>query len=213
VWSDGWFDLRPAIQHYGLPDDMTGLRALDVGTSDGFWAFEMERRGADVVAIDLPDERQLDWPKRFRPAEFPEEPRGAGFAIAKELRGSRVERIEMSIYDATPESLGTFDVVLCGSVIIHLRDQMRALEHIAGLCRETFISCEVYGRLVELLPIAVARFVGHRNPVSFWEPNSRAWERMIYAAGFDRVERRGKFKMEAKDFSVPHVVFHARKRT
>jgi len=32
---------------------MTGLRVLDVGTYDGFFAFECERRGADVVAIDI----------------------------------------------------------------------------------------------------------------------------------------------------------------
>src|SRR5918996_1103870 len=125
-WTDGWFDLRPAIKHYGLPEDMSGMRALDVGTWDGFWAFEMERRGADVVAIDLDDERELDWPPRQRPETFPEEPRGAGFELAKEIRGSSVERVVLSIYDATPEELGTFDLVLCGSVLIHLRDQLRA---------------------------------------------------------------------------------------
>src|SRR3990170_3028135 len=75
--TKGVFDLRPYIKHYGLPEDMTGLRALEVGTWDGFWAFEMERRGADVVALDLDDERKLDWPPRRRPETFPDEPRGA----------------------------------------------------------------------------------------------------------------------------------------
>src|SRR4051812_42958839 len=45
-----------------LPDDMRGLRALDVGTFAGFWAFEMERRGADVVAIDVDDLDAVDLP-------------------------------------------------------------------------------------------------------------------------------------------------------
>ena len=40
------FDLRDYVDHYGLPERMDGMRALDVGTWDGFWAFEMERRGA-----------------------------------------------------------------------------------------------------------------------------------------------------------------------
>ena len=33
-----------------------GKRVLDVGTSSGFLCFEMERRGAEVVAFDLSDE-------------------------------------------------------------------------------------------------------------------------------------------------------------
>src|SRR5688572_29159874 len=58
--TDGWFDLRPFVKHYGLPEDMNGMRTLEIGTWDGFWAFEMERRGAEVVALDLDHEWDLD---------------------------------------------------------------------------------------------------------------------------------------------------------
>src|SRR5712691_5428993 len=126
--TKGMFDLRSQVAHYGLPERMDGMRALDVGTWDGFWAFEMERRGAEVVALDMDDERDLDWPPRLRPSKFSTVPRGTGFALAKELLGSHVERVDLSIYDARPEELGTFDVVFCGSVLIHLRDQLLALE-------------------------------------------------------------------------------------
>ena len=51
--TKGWFDLRPYVSHYGLPERMDGMRALDIGTWYGFWAFEMERRGATVVALDV----------------------------------------------------------------------------------------------------------------------------------------------------------------
>src|ERR1700722_811980 len=91
--TPGWFDMRPFVGHYGLPDRLDGLRVLDVGSWDGFWAFEMERRGAaEVVALDLDDERELDWPPRRRPADaaFPPGPRGAGFRLAHEALGSRV---------------------------------------------------------------------------------------------------------------------------
>ncbi len=41
------------------------MRALDVATFDGFWAFEMERRGAsEIVAIDLDCADKLDLPPR-----------------------------------------------------------------------------------------------------------------------------------------------------
>jgi tRNA (mo5U34)-methyltransferase len=212
--TEGMFDLRPYVDRYGLPEDLSGKRALDVGTWDGFWAFELERRGAEVVGLDLDDERALDWPPRRRPAKFPDEPRGSGFRIAKELLGSRVERVVCSIYDATPEELGTFDVVFCGSTIMHLRDQLLALERIAGLCSGLFVSAEEYDRLTSLLPFSVARYRADRpKDVIFWLPSARTWRRMIWTAGFDRVETRGRFSLEARaGWSVRHVVHHARVR-
>ena len=214
VVTDGWFDLRPYVHHYGLPERMEGMRALEVGTWDGFWAFEMERRGAEVVAIDLDDERDLDWPPRRRPATYSETPRGQGFRIAKEMLGSQVERAECSVYDATPERIGMFDLVFCGSVLIHLRDQLLALERIASVCRSTLVCAEEYDRASGLLPFPVSRYAADREPaVVFWKPSVRTWRRMIWTAGFDDVEERARFRMRSREgFSVRHVVLHGRKR-
>lgn len=208
--TKGWFDLRPVVEHYGLPDDMSGMRALEVGTWDGFWAFEMERRGATVVALDLDHEWDLDWPPRRRPESWSQERRGDGFRMAKEILGSRVERIDRSVYHATPEELGTFDLVFCGSVLIHLRDQLLALERIASLCTGQFISAEEYDRPTSLLPIPVSRYLADRDKaVVFWLPNMRAWKRMLWTAGFDRVTRHSRFVMEATSgLKIPHVVHH-----
>jgi tRNA (mo5U34)-methyltransferase len=211
-WTDGWFDLRGAVKHYGLPEDMTGMRVLEVGTWDGFWAFEMERRGADVTAIDLDDESELDWPPRQRPETFPERPRGAGFELAKAIKQSEVERIVLSIYDATPDELGTFDLVFCGSVLIHLRDGLLALERIHQLTRDRFISCEVFDPVLSVIPVSAGRFKAHRPAFEFWRPNLKAWRKMMWAAGFERVERRAIFRMKATNMKVPHVVHHAFKQ-
>jgi len=35
VRTRGMFDLRPFVGRYRLPDDMSGTRALDIGTWDG----------------------------------------------------------------------------------------------------------------------------------------------------------------------------------
>ena len=214
VETSGWFDLRPLVGEYGLPDRMDGTRALEVGTWDGFWAFELERRGADVVALDLDDERDLDWPPRRRPAEFSESPRGDGFRLAHAALGSQVERVNLSVYDATPEEIGRFDLVFCGSVLIHLRDQFLALERIADLCTGTFVSAEEYDRLSSLIPFPVSRFRADRpNDVVFWLPAIKTWRRMILSAGFDSVEEHSRFTMKPRDesFAVRHVVFHAHK--
>lgn len=209
--TKGLFDLRGDVDNYGIPRDLTGKRVLEVGTWDGFWAFELESRGAaEVVALDLDDERDLDWPPRRRPAIFPEEPRGAGFRLAAEVRGSSVRRVDRSIYDATPEELGTFDLVFCSAVLIHLRDQLLALERMAGLCRGRLILAEEYDRLGSLIPFPVSRFRADREQaVVFWLPARRTWRRMLHAAGFEEPREHGRFDMRARDFTVRHVVLHA----
>ena len=211
--TTGLFDLRDAVHHYQLPASLAGKRVLVVGTWDGFWAFELERRGAaEVVAIDLDDEQELDWPPRHRPPD-PDLVRGAGFALAKELLDSRVERVVRSIYDATPEELGTFDLVFCGSVVMHLRDQLLALERIAGLTKPggMLVSAEEYEWVSDLVPFPVARFRGNRSTVGvFWLPSRKAWREMIRFAGFDRVEERARFTLKStQGYSVRHVVHHA----
>ena len=60
--TPGWFDTRVSPGEVDWPRSLRGGRALDVGTFDGFWAFELERRGAaEVIALDVDDPDQLDW--------------------------------------------------------------------------------------------------------------------------------------------------------
>ena len=210
--TPGIVDLRPHVQRYGLPERMDGMRALEVGTFDGFWAFEMERRGARVVAIDVEDDRDFDWPAARRPQRFSERPQGLAFELAHEAYGSTVERRISSVYEATPEELGTFDLVFCGSVLIHLRDQVLALERIAALCDDLLISVEPYHRGFSLLPLPAARYRAMREKsVVFWEPNLRGWRHMLLTAGFRSVEQRDRFQIRSREgWKVRHVVQHAR---
>jgi tRNA (mo5U34)-methyltransferase len=209
--TPGMFDLRPYVARYGLPEDMAGMRALDVGTFEGFWAFEMERRGAEVVALDVDRIQALDWPPRLRPQE--DGRRGEGFELAREVLGSSVKRVGSSIYDATPELLGgRFDLVFCGSVLIHLRDPMLALERIADLCGERFVFADEYSRRLALLPFNAAEFRGHTPWSTWWRPSARTWVTMLETAGFEEVSRHERFNLRFRGQrgGVPHVVVHAR---
>src|SRR2546421_7418124 len=120
VVTTGMFDHRPVLDRYPLPADLSGKRCLDVATMDGFWAFEMERRGAtSVTAIDLDDPEDLDWPASLRPAHDRtlDEMKAERFALAKQALGSRVERVICSAYDLGPE-VGEFDFVFCGDLLL-----------------------------------------------------------------------------------------------
>jgi tRNA (mo5U34)-methyltransferase len=87
--TPGWFDLRPVVDKLPWPD-VAAKRCLDVGTYDGFLAFELERRGAaEVVALDIADHPDWNWPFRIR-AQGPERlaaiagpTKGRGFELAK----------------------------------------------------------------------------------------------------------------------------------
>ena len=66
VVTSGYFDHRPLVPLYGIPEDLHGKRVLDVGTADGFWAFEFERRGSRVTAVDIETTADVDLPRDLR---------------------------------------------------------------------------------------------------------------------------------------------------
>lgn len=218
ITTPGFFDHRPVIDSYGLPERMTGMRALDVGTFDGFFAFEMERRGAEVTALDVDSLDHLDWPPHLREAGLRGEEANAGilstggFEVAHAALGSAVQREILSVYDATPERLGTFDLVFCGSVLIHLRDPALALERMASLCHGRLVLAEGYSRRLEWLPLPVAEFTGEGKWLTWWLPTSRTWCSMARCAGFEDVRRGSRFRLDFSDApkGVAHVVIHGR---
>ena len=211
VVTQGMFDLRPYVDRYGLPA-VEGKRVLDVGTFDGFWAFELERRGATVLSLDLDRIQQLDWPPRLRPAD--DAPRGQTFSLAREALGSEVERVGCSIYEATPERLGgPFDLVFCGSVLIHLRDPMLALERMAALCSGRLVLAEEYSRrLAPFRHVRGAEFRGDSPWSTWWIPTVPTWLRMVHTAGFEdeRLHLKFNLRFRSRRGGVPHAVIHAR---
>jgi tRNA (mo5U34)-methyltransferase len=191
VVTPGWFDTRRVAPQLPWPD-LAGKRCLDVGTFDGFWAFEMEHRGAgEVVAIDILDPERWDWPVGSDPAHVAEigtrKGRGRGFELAREALESSVERLELSVYDLSPETAGgAFDFVYLGSLLLHLRDPVRALERVRSVCRGELL-------LVDTIDIAltlahrrspVARLDGRGRPW-WWTANAAGIVRMVEAAGFE----------------------------
>ncbi len=190
--TPGWFDLRPVTDRLPWPD-LTGKRCLDVGTYDGFWAFEMERRGArEVIATDLDDHSRWDWPDDWRLRgvdwmdDYVGEEKGRGFRLAKEALGSSVERVPLSVYDLSPEELGEFDFVFCGSLLLHLRDPVGALEAVRRVCTGQLLSAEAINLRLSLLHprLPAARFSEPFQLLQWWEPNRAAHRSWIEASRF-----------------------------
>ena len=115
---------KTRIGQFPIPEDLSGKRVLDIGAWDGWFSFEMERRGAEVVAID-------NWDNpRFREMHA--------------RLGSRVDYRQMDMYDLTPDRIGRFDVVLFMGVLYHLKHPLLALERVCDLttdlaCVDSFV--------------------------------------------------------------------------
>ncbi len=121
------FELRPGMvtpggsdfpasaicDSFRLEKNLTGLRVVDIGSWDGPLAFEMERRGAEVVAFDIQD------------------PERVGFAVARRILQSKVTHVQASVYDLPNQGLGLFDLAMFRGVYYHLKYPILAFERIA----------------------------------------------------------------------------------
>ena len=191
----GWWDLRHALPMLPLPD-VRGKRCLDVGTWDGFYAYELERRGAaEVVAVDLADLTDIDWPPEVRadpsfdPTLSGEQPRPAGFHLLHRLLDSKVEWRGCSIYDLDAAELGTFDLIIVGSLLVHLRDPVRALDAVRRMVAPggQFLSIEYLHPPVNVLgrgrPLFELR--GETSDFQWWLASDRGLQQLLTVAGFD----------------------------
>src|SRR5689334_17425487 len=111
VVTPGEFDHRPVVDRLPWPD-LRGARCLDVGSRNGFFAFEMERRGAgEVVSLDVDDPALLDMPAEAPdPAAIAAEVRAGNeaFEAAKAALGSSVQRVYRSVYELDASWAGEF---------------------------------------------------------------------------------------------------------
>jgi tRNA (mo5U34)-methyltransferase len=105
--------------------------------------------------------------------------------------------------------VGTFDVVVCGSLMLHLRDPLRALWAIRSVCSDLFLSAETID-----LPLTVAHprrpvfVLGGTSDLVHWSiPNIAGHRQMLRASGF-KVESR-----PARPYTIPYGVSHPARPT
>ena len=221
VLTPGHIDLRSTARRV-LPSDLRGKRALDVGTFDGFWAFEMERRGAEVVAIDVDEVDSAEWPPLNRPSlerrarEWDME-LGRGFRLAAEALGAGVRRVVSDVYALSSERIGgAVDFAFSGAILLHLRDPVRALERIHDALAPG-------GTLMMLEPFSVAATLrAPRRPLAefqplakefnWWYPNLATLAAWPAAAGFVDVKRQGFHRPRAtREMTAWYAAVAARK--
>jgi len=201
VVSRGMFDHRPLVPHYGIPPTLAGLRCLDVACSNGFWAFEFERRGGDVTAVDIASWSDWDLPTGA-PVPFaaaPDTGDGDGdgsptpsaadpFTVARDALGSHVRRVQQNLYTLDPDALGRFEFVHAGDVLVHLARPLDALRALRRVTADggTALLADVFDP--HLSDPALTRYLGGFNGHEWWMPGLGCLVQMAYDAGFSAIE-------------------------
>ena len=195
VTTRGLFDHRSFVNKLPLPASLAGLRCLDAAASDGYFGFEMARRGAaEVVSLDLPDPNAQDFSGVPQDRSWPV---GLGranqcFAVVQEATGLAVDRVDGSIYDLGKMDMGQFDLVFLGNILLHLRDPIGALQAVRTVTAGELLSVEpVSFPQTVLRPFTpTGQFsVGDEN--TFWTPNLRGHRALIEAGGFEVIATGG----------------------
>lgn len=219
--TPGQYDFRNVLGAFPFPDDMRGLRVLDIGSATGFFAFEFARRGANVVSVELPSLQALDrFPgqtveqsldKIRKMLGFPaageagENARyGAAqmyfyllegpFQFCRKLLNLTIERCYSPVYDLTPATPGgAFDLVFMGDVLLHTLNPLEALAAVAPLCRGRLILSQNVPEAPDGNPAML--YVGGdslaADEVSWWLPNKPCLVALLHKLGFRGVADMG----------------------
>jgi SAM-dependent methyltransferase len=179
----------------------------------------MERRGAgEVVAIDVLDPTEWDWPPatpaavRARVSKRHEG--GIGFELAQDALTSAVQRLPLSVHALDPAVHGQFDFIFLGSLLLHLRDPVGALDRVRRVCAGKLLLVEtIEPTLTRVFPSRpVARLDGKDRPW-WWQPNAAAVVRMAESAGFEIEGSPVRVRIPAGEGQVRPRLRHLRHRS
>lgn len=182
-----WRQLASAI-----PEDLQGWSALDIGCNAGFYSFELARRGARVLGVDVE-------PLYLSQARW----------AARELElDQQVDFIEGDVYRLL-NSRSRYDLVWFTGVFYHLRYPTLALDLVRRATARLMIfqSMTMPGKPAEPVPANLPleqreamlaetwpkmAFVEHSvatDDSNWWVPNAACVEAMLRSAGFEVISR------------------------
>jgi len=168
--------LNGRYARFPLPADLRGKRVLDVGAWDGWFSFEAERHGGEVIAIDC--------------VELP------NFLTIHRALQSKVDYRILDFYELPAAELGRFDFVFFLGVLYHLKHPLLALEIVCEVTTDTAIvesfvtDAETWREHVEEIPTLEFYETDELgNQLDNWfGPSVTCLMAMCRAAGFARVE-------------------------
>lgn len=172
-----------------LPSDFVGLRVLDVGTFDGFYAFLAEYRGAErVVAVE--NEQYRLWVAARWGVELEG---GAGFRAIHRLLDSAVEYRRMDAF-ALGDLRERFDFIYCFGILHRVENPLGLLRILRGCTvNGGTVLIETYGlgaadRNGPVIRVLEPGEVSAGDEFVYWGFGEAGLERLARLAHFAKVE-------------------------
>ncbi len=187
----GQWDLRGGADDYLGKVAFAGQRVLEIGPASGFLTFEMEKRGANVVSVEVTAEHGWDfvpYPAKkleelFVPRAKHMERLKNSYWFSHAAHQSKAKIHYGDVYNL-PAALGQFDIALMGAVLLHCRDPLRIVEQCGKLARLLIIT-DVFHPDLEGTP--VCRLVP--DPLNFiwhtwWQFSTQFFTQFLAVMGF-----------------------------
>ena len=151
-----------------IPENLSGLRVLDIGSADGFFTIELARRGAHVVAMDAYGKmiKRVEWAART-------------LGLSDRVDG------RVGFVDTLPVN-ERYDFVLCLGLLYHLRHPLLDLERISGVSDLLYLESAIDPGDKPYLWLKPPLKGVHDNPK--WFPTASCIEEMLKMVGFTRIE-------------------------
>ena len=170
-----------------IPEDLSGWRVLDVGCNAGFYTFELAKRGADVLGIDV----DLHYLKQ------------AKWAAEKQGLQHKTQFRQMQVYDLAREK-ESFDLIWFMGVFYHLRYPLLALDILSERNKNIMVFQTLSLTEKEVTENTMDRhfheredlsekgwpkmaFIEHKfsgDPTNWWLPNHAGIEAMLRSCGY-----------------------------
>ena len=195
----GQYDLDPVMRHTGIPQSLRGRTVLDVCTATGALALQAAMRGGQVTAIDVYEHSPVQ-----------------DFA---EILDLPITYKKCSLFDAASLD-ARFDVVICGSVLLHVAAPFTAIGSISSVCMDSIhvwtAAPRFYWRNFGNRCTFVGRHAADGDYHHYWEISGTALSDMLLFTGFATCKRfryftLGTTGLRGDRFSTPHVAVHARR--
>src|SRR5262249_17013120 len=188
---EGDWDLRAGVDKYLGNMDFTGKRVLEIGPASGFLTFEMEKRGAEVVSVEVTPDHGWDFVPY--PAAQLQEVFGPRQVVMQQLKRSywfshaalrsKAKMYYGNVYNL-PAALGEFDIAGMASVLLHCRDPLRITEQCAKRANTLVIADKFYpdleGAPVCRLAPTAENFIWH----TWWHFSTHLFTQFLAVMGF-----------------------------
>ena len=191
----GDWDLRARVEDYLGRVEFKGRRVLEIGPASGFLTFEMEKRGAEVVSVEVTAEHGWDFvpypvarlQQLFGPRQKVMQQLKNSYWLSHAALRSKARMYYGDVYNL-PAALGQFDIAVMAAVLLHCRDPLRILEQCGKIAKTLIITDKFYpdleGKAVCRLAPTPENLLWH----TWWHFSTQLFTQFLAVMGFTEAE-------------------------